>query len=34
MPDQGFKVMTIKIHNGLEQRVDDLNKTLNKEKKA
>ena len=31
MPDREFKVMDIKILTGLEKRVEDLNKTLNKE---
>jgi len=30
-PDREFKVMVIKRHNGLEQRVDDLDKALNEE---
>ena len=31
MPDRGFKVKVIKILTGLEKRMEDLNKTLNKD---
>ena len=31
MPDREFKVVVIKIHSGLEKRVEDLSELLNKE---
>ena len=33
MPDREFKVMIIKILNGLEKRVEDISETLNKRDK-